>query len=227
MNQSVKTYLNTKKIKNFILGVLFPSKCIGCELKDEILCNNCVQKIKLTERETENNILAVFDYRDEIIKKAIWELKYHHKKYVGEKLGKLLYEFLIEDISDLKTIVPGRSIYVIPVPISNKKTKYRGYNQSTSIAKGFCSQSGIGIFELKDKIIFKKIDTIAQAKITNRKRRLENVHGVFDIKDKEIVKGRTIIVIDDVTTTGGTINEIIKILKKSGAKKVLGFAVAH
>jgi competence protein ComFC len=186
-----------------------------------------VQKIRIAERETENNILAVFDYRDEIIKKAIWELKYHHKKYIGEKLGKLLYEFLVEDISDLRIEVPGRSIYVIPVPISSKKIKYRGYNQSISIAKGFCNQSEPGTFELKDKIIFKKTNTIPQAKITNRKRRLENVRGVFEIKNKEIVKGRTIVVMDDVTTTGATINEIIKILKKSGAKKVIGFAVAH
>lgn len=227
MNQVMKTYLKTQKIKNFLLGMLFPIKCLGCEAKDEILCSSCIQKIRLTERETENNILAVFDYRDEVIKKAIWELKYHHKKYIGKKLGKLLYEFLIEDISDLRIDVPGRSIYVIPVPISNKKIKHRGYNQSISIAKGFCDQSEVGAFELKDKIIFKKIDTIPQAKITNRKRRLENVRGVFGIKNKETVQGRTIIVMDDVTTTGGTINEVIKILKKSGAKKVIGFAVAH
>ena len=56
---------------------------------------------------------------------------------------------------------------------------------------------------------------------------MENVRGVFEIKNPEIVKGRTIVVIDDVTTTGGTISEIIKILKKAGAKKVVGFAVAH
>ena len=83
------------------------------------------------------------------------------------------------------------------------------------------------IFELKNHIVFKKIDTLPQAKITNRKRRLENVRGVFDIKNPENIKGKTIIIIDDVTTTGGTILEIMKILKKSGAKKVIGFAVAH
>lgn len=223
----MKTYFNIKKINKFLLNILFPLRCLGCDIKDEILCNNCTQNIKSAERETENNILAVFDYRDETIKKAIWELKYHHKKYIGEKLGNLLYEYLSEDISELKMNVPERYIYVIPVPISSKKIKNRGYNQSISIARGFCNQSEPGTFQLKDNIIFKNIDTLPQAKITNRKRRLENVRGVFEIKNKNIVKGRTIIVIDDVTTTGATINEIIKILKQSGAKKVLGFAVAH
>lgn len=223
----MKWYLYIKKIKNFLLETLFPTKCLGCEEKNEILCNNCLVKISLAERETEDNILAVFDYRDPIIKKAVWELKYHHKRYIGEKLGQLLYEFLLEEISDMRTIVSGRPILVIPVPISNKKIKLRGYNQSLFIAKGFCDASEVGVFELKKDIIFKKINNIPQAKITNRKRRLENVRGVFDIKNEIVVKGRTIIVIDDVTTTGGTIGEIIKVLKKSGAKKVIGFAVAH
>jgi len=92
----MKLCLYIKQIKNFLINILFPIKCLLCEEKDEILCNNCIQKIQMAERETDKNILAVFDYRDPIIKKYIWELKYHHKKYIGEKLGQLLYEFLIE-----------------------------------------------------------------------------------------------------------------------------------
>lgn len=216
-----------QKLKNFLLEVLFPTKCLNCRNKNEILCDKCIAQIAIAERETDRNILAVFDYRNPIIKKAIWELKYHHKHYIGEKLGQLLYEYLVEDIADIKTYVSGRSILVIPVPISHKKTKLRGYNQTLAIAKGFCSFAKAGTFELKNNIVIKKVDTIPQAKITNRKRRLENVRGVFEVKNQELVKGRTIIVIDDVTTTGGTITEMMKILKKSGAKKVVGFAVAH
>lgn len=223
----MKLCLYIKQIKNIILDILFPTKCLNCHADNEILCNNCVGLLHLAERETTENILAVFDYRDEITKKAIWELKYHHKRYLGERLGQLLYEYLIEDISDLKIHVSGRSIYVIPTPISSHKHKVRGYNQALIIAKGFCNSSEKGALELKNNIIFKKIDTIPQAKITNRKKRLENIRGVFEIKNQNIIKGRTIIIIDDVTTTGGTITEIMKILKKAGAKKVIGFAVAH
>lgn len=223
----MKILLFAKQIKNLLIDLLFPIKCLGCGIKEKILCDNCILKIRLAERETDKNILAVFDYRDEIIKKAIWALKYHHKRYLGEKLGHLLYEFLIEDISDLKIQVSGRSIYVIPVPISNQKTKLRGYNQSLSIAKGFCSEAKINTFEIKNNIVFKKLNTIPQAKISSRKERLENVKGVFELKNENMIKGRTIIIIDDVTTTGGTISEIIRILKNAGAKKVIGFAVAH
>lgn len=223
----MKPSLYVNKIKNFLLDILFPIKCLGCNTKDEVLCDNCISKIRLAERETNKDIVAIFDYRDPLVKKVIWELKYHHKRYLGEKLGQLLYESLIEDVSDMKIDVAGRTLYVIPVPISNNKTKVRGYNQAKAIANGFCNQAKAGVFEIKDKIVFKKEDTLPQARITNRKRRLENVRGVFDIKNIENVKGRTIIVIDDVTTTGGTIMEVIKILKKAGAKRVVGFAVAH
>ncbi len=207
--------------------MIFPTNCVGCHEKDEILCDDCIKKLQLTNRETSKNIVAVFDYRDDVIRKAIWELKYHNKRYLGEKLGQLLYEFLIEEVSDLKTAVAGKPIIVIPTPISNKKTKVRGYNQALAIAKGFCRFANAETFELKSNLVFKNKDTAPQAKITNRKRRLENVRDVFDIKNSEIVKGRTIIIIDDVTTTGGTISEIMKVLKKAGAKKVVGFAVAH
>ena len=223
----MKIYIYINKIKNLIIDMLFPIECLGCRQKDEILCNNCISKIHRAERETDKNIIAVFDYRDEIIKKAIWSLKYHHKKYLGKRLGELLYEFLLEDISDLRIEVSGRSIFVIPVPISSKKTKVRGYNQSLSIAKGFSAQVGKNILEIKNKIIFKKIETTSQAKIMTRGERLENIKGVFELKNKEIIKGRTIIIIDDVTTTGGTINEMIKVFKNAGAKNVIGFAIAH
>lgn len=223
----MKMCLYVSKINNFLLNLLFPTKCLGCGKENEILCDICVSKIQLTDRETAKNILAVFDYRDDLIKKAIWELKYHHKRFMGEKLGQVLYESLLEEISEIKAFSPGKPILVIPVPISKQRAKLRWYNQSLFIAKGFCDKGEKEFFELNDSVVFKKRNTTPQAKITNRKERLENIKNVFEIKNEIQIKGRTIIVIDDVTTTGGTIIEISKILKNYGAKKVIGFAVAH
>ena len=134
--------------------------------------------------------------------------------------------FQINAASDMR-IYTDQSILVIPVPLSRSRGKERGYNQAEIIARGFIDASDEGIFELRGDIINKKLDTKPQARITNRTERLRNIKNVFEVKNQIDVKGRTIIVIDDVTTTGGTLNEIIKILKKSGAKKVVGFAVAH
>lgn len=220
----IKLLLN---IKDLLLNTIFPIKCIGCQKKDNVLCDECIVKIRPAERETDQNIIALFDYRDPIIKKAIWELKYHHKRYIGERLGEILYENIIDEISNIKDGFINRSLYVIPVPTSKHKTRTRGYNQAFYIAKGFCSKADKNILEIQNDLVIKTKDTIPQAKITNRTQRLKNILGVFDVKNQDKIKGRTIIVIDDVTTTGGTINEIMKILKKYKANKVIALTIAH
>lgn len=215
-----------KSIQWWVLDLMFPEVCFGCKMRGASLCDNCILKIRKTERETESSIYAVYDYRDPLIKRAIWDLKYHHRLNLGRKLGRLLYEGLLEEVSDLK-VYTGKSLIVIPVPLSRKRRKERGYNQAEIIAKGFCESGGKEVLELRTDIIKKKLETKPQARITNRNERLRNVRDVFEIINPDVIKGRTIVVIDDVTTTGGTIKEILKLLKSSGAKKVVGFAVAH
>lgn len=216
-----------KKYFNFLLEILFPSRCLGCHKRGEVICENCVDSLHLAERPTEEKILALYDYRDPLVKKAIWKLKYYHSPYLGQKLGELLYQSFLEEIELLQMFSAGSPILVVPVPISHDKRKVRGYNQSEIIARNFCKNETSNILQLKTNIIYKKANTIPQARIENRVRRLKNIKGAFEIKNKDEVKGKTIIVIDDVTTTGGTLTEMLKLLKKSGAKKVVGFAVAH
>lgn len=210
-----------------LLEILFPSRCLGCKKGGEILCENCIDGLRLAERPTEEKIMALYDYRDPLIKRAIWKLKYYHSPYLGRKLGELLYLSFLEEIQLLKIFSVGSPIYVVPVPISNDKRKVRGYNQSEIIARGFCNFADTNLFTIKKDLVYKKANTIPQARIENRNKRLKNIKGAFEIKNKEQIMGKTIIIIDDVTTTGGTLGEMIKLLKKSGAKKVVGFAVAH
>ncbi|MEI7688584.1 MAG: phosphoribosyltransferase family protein [Candidatus Nomurabacteria bacterium] len=222
-----KTIYTLRRSLNLILGILFPSRCIGCNIRGEIICSNCIDSLKLAERQTEENIIALYDYRDPLIKKAIWKLKYHHSPYLGKKFGEMLYESMLEEIDSIKTFSKGSPIFVIPIPISKNKYNKRGYNQSEIIARAFCCTKNDNIIILKTNILYKKLNTIPQARLTNRNKRLKNIKGAFEIKNSESIKGKTLIVIDDVTTTGGTMLEAIKVLKKSGAKKVVGIAVAH
>jgi competence protein ComFC len=219
--------IKIKKIISLFWEILFPSKCLGCQIKGEILCSDCIIQINRNTEILENETLAIFKYHDPLVKKLIWNLKYYQHPYLGEKIGEILYDEIIDYISDVKTYTLGSPIIVIPVPISKNKLKIRGYNQVEKIALGFCERGERGIFQLKNNIISKKIETIPQARINNRERRLKNIKGSFEIKKPGLILGKTIIVIDDVTTTGGTINEIINILKKNGAKKVIGLALAH
>lgn len=212
-----------------VLDILAPVPCVGCKKRGEIICDNCIETLRQAERETEGNIMACFDYRDEIMRKAIWSLKYYRHFSIGNKLGRLLYENMLEEISELEIYTMGSPILVIPVPISKSKNKTRGYNQAEKIARSFCNSSPKKIFELRNNIVLKIKDTLPQAKISNRNKRLKNVQGIFSINEKykNSLKSRTVLIVDDVTTTGGTITEIMKILKKNGVKKVIGLAVAH
>jgi ComF family protein len=217
--------------RNYLLDLVLPEHCLGCKLRGQALCISCLSGIRACERDMDTDIYAYFDYRDPLIKNIIWNLKYYNQRGLGVTLGNALYEGLLEEISDINAYENGKSLYVIPVPISKSRTKARGYNQAERIARGFCKsakeEKREQSFELKKDILRKKKDTLPQAQITNRTLRLQNVRGAFEIKNKEEVIGRTIIVIDDVTTTGGTLKEIMKVLKRAGAKKVVGFAVAH
>lgn len=213
-----------------IINNLLPMYCIGCKKKNEVICNNCMSHIHTAEREPARNINAIYDYRDPIIKKVVWELKYKNKKVYAEILGKNMYDEMLEEISNLNIFSRGSPILIIPVPLSNKRIKERGYNQSELIAKAMINLSSPKIMQLENNIITKDKETLPQARIINRNKRLANIKGAFKFKNenmKNYVKGKTIIIVDDVTTTGGTIHEIMKLLKDAGVKKVVGFAVAH
>lgn len=209
-----------------LLDILLPQKCLGCLKDNFILCSNCIKSIKKSTITANPDIYACFDYQDPLVKKIIWNLKYYNRFTLGKILGKELYIHLYKEIHQIQAENQNLPIYVVPVPLSKKKQRIRGYNQAKMIAEGFCS-SQKECFVLKNNLVIKTIETIPQARMHNKNRRLKNIHGAFQIKDSQIIKGKTIIIIDDVTTTGGTIEEIMKLLKKSGAKKVVGFAVAH
>jgi ComF family protein len=212
-------------IYNFIVDILFPIECIRCKKKDFYLCEECTDKIPEPTHEKLPDISACFDYQHPLVKKAIWDLKYYNKKHAAQMLGKKLSEYMTEEISELRQIHNGQRFIIIPVPLHHDRLRERGYNQAEKIARAFIQNTNADIFELRTDIISKNKDTGHQARIHNKKIRLKNMVGAFSI-NKDI-KNRIIFVIDDVTTTGATLSEIIKILKKSGAKQVIGLAVAH
>lgn len=227
-----------KKLENIIselLTIIFPDKCIFCNKKGGLLCELCIAKTRHPERDLATDIYAACDYRDPQIKKALLSLKYYKKRRLALILGGILYERLMEEISNLRIYTRGSPIVLVPIPLSKKRYKERGYNQANEIALGLkeysenCLGKNREIFEINKNLVEKWKDTKAQAKIANRNERIENIKNCFRINpEKELsIKGRTVIVIDDITTTGSTLNEVMAIIKENGAKKVVGFAVAH
>ncbi len=118
-----------------------------------------------------------------------------------------------------------KKVLVIPVPISRKRLKKRGFNQAEVLAKEILIN--LYGYELKTDIIFKIKDRTPQASIKNRSVRLKSPEGTFKVVNEKHLLGTLCIVVDDITTTGGTINEVRRMLIASGAQDVIGVTIAH
>ena len=114
---------------------------------------------------------------------------------------------------------------IVSIPISKNKLKKRGYNQAKLIARHLFNSQTDAIWG--DSILSKIKETVSQVEIKEKEKRLANIAGSFRVDKPELVKGKKIILIDDVFTTGATINEAKKVLKKAGAKKVVGVVLAR
>ncbi len=215
-----------------ILDFLFPERCLGCHKAGVILCSDCVINLP-TFREQENDfVFSTLNYQKEIVKKAVWLLKYRRKKELAKIFAGIVYENILEEIPDLKTFENFSDPILIPIPLSEKRYKERGFNQAELIAEHVSDMSATsgGRFVLEKNILKKIKDTPNQARIKDRSIRLENLKNCFSISEPEgiqKIKNRNIILIDDVITTGATLLEAKKTLEKFGAKKVYAFTVAH
>jgi len=207
------------------LDFLFPQKCLNCGIRGVIICNKCLMSFPpplILNVPNGRNTFAATSYDDEIVKKIIWLLKYKGVRTLAKPLADLIFSRLRDEMPQLLKN-PGGMV-IIPIPLSRKRLKERGYNQAELISRFLSDKMSVRF--LPD-VLYKKKDTISQVEIKDRKKRLENVKGVFAVKNPEAVKNKVVILIDDVTTTGATLNEASHILKQSGAKKVVGVVAAR
>lgn len=213
------------EIIDSILDLILPKDIAVAEIED-ISESDLLNDIPQAAEIKNDKYKALFQYKNKISKKAIWAIKYNKNKKITKKFSNLLYEFILENISDEMAFSTFANPLLIPIPMHEKNLRERGYNQSELIAKeiyiidegknfGF---SSIGLVKIRE--------TPHQSKLKNKTERLKNLTGCF-LADKEIVTGRNIILIDDVITTCTTMNEASRALKEAGAKKVMGFSIAH
>jgi competence protein ComFC len=231
-------FLNT--ILGSALDMVFPSKCIVCNKTGSLLCLECLGESRAAERESASWIFPLYDYRHPAIKKSLWFLKYRGKKTLARIFAENIYDKIMEELSDLSLLENFNDPVLIPIPLSPKRHRERGFNQSELICRELIkindlrlpAQAGHGVdMQLEKNILIKPKETEHQARIKDRQARLKNIVGSFAIKNIEkninLIKKRNIILIDDITTTGATLNEARKILSQAGARKVIAFTVAH
>ena len=218
-------------IKN-IIRLIYPPKCIFCgclvEIKSEVdICAECMGKIPFSaEGMTESllnfgnkgycdGVVYVCEYSG-IIKEALIKYKFFEKSSYFRAFAKLLTAKLN------KMVITEAFDLIISIPLHKSKEKSRGYNQSELISKVISKEINIPV---KSALLSRVKNTQAQSLLTG-KVRLSNVVGAFKVNDLSALKGKNILLIDDILTTGNTINECCKVLKGSGANRVFAAVIA-
>lgn len=171
-------------------------------------------------------LISLFSYKDKTVKLAILEVKLYGNKKIAELLGTCAFEHLTSELSDLELFHNFASPILLPIPITGKIRKKRGWNQCELIAEGLRRADKEKYLEIRTDILYKTQETGDQVG-KNRQERFENLKNCFGVKNPEKVRGRNVIILDDVMTTGATLSEAKRVLKAAGAKKVLCVAIAH
>lgn len=224
-----------KFLANTIFDFILPRFCCSCKTKlptnQDTMCESCISKIqrstsarlqrefdrKFSDKKIISNFYSPFVFeKDKELQHAIHSLKYAKKFPVGIFLGKFL-------ASEIKISRPDWKLdLIIPIPLHHLKKAERGYNQSYYIAKGV---SKILKVKASERIVKRVKYTESQTTMTLTERQ-ENISEAFKIRNKNSVKDKTILLIDDVITTGATISECGKILLEAGANKIYAASIA-
>jgi ComF family protein len=156
------------------------------------------------------------------LRELIHLLKYDGVRPAANVLGRML----AQAIAKLEPELPAGSVALIPVPLYRGRLRQRGFNQAELIARAAVKISGEDRFSLCPRALVRKRETASQIGLTSHQRR-ENLRGAFGVENSEVVNGREVLLVDDVYTTGATVSECARVLRRAGATKVRVATVAR
>ena len=196
-----------------LLDIIYPydNKCIICGVEGFLgICSKCKSEIKRVHQQEE---IMAYGYYGGVLKKLILNLKYHKSFIAGKVLADLLCQIIIEKKLSIDCICY--------VPISKDSLKKRGFNQCSVLAKNIRSILDIPVIDC-----LVKVKETKEQKLLGKEERMKNILDAFEIKNKEKLFKKNILLIDDVYTTGATINECKKNIEKCNINKIYLLTIA-
>ena len=213
------------KLKRFFLDLLFPRTCFGCKKEQTYLCQDCesILEVFYTHQRFKNpelnDLYFAVSYEKPLVKRLITQFKYQpFIKDLSQNLSQLitnhfqLIEFNNHEFKDF---------LIVPVPLYIKRLKWRGFNQAQELAKHLSEFFGIPLI---NDVLIKNKQTKLQVEISKEEAR-QNIINAFQCINEERIQNRNILLVDDIYITGSTITECARILKNSGAEKVIGAVI--
>jgi ComF family protein len=218
-----------------LIDIFLPRLCFCCKNKllpeEKSVCSICISRFKYADSarltyeyekdfRTKGYIKDFASYlvfeKDKEIQHLIHSMKYEGRFKAAVYLGGITAEALNETISSWNIDI------IIPIPLHRVKQIQRGYNQSYYIARGISRNTGK---PLHNKAVIRKKNTLSQTKMDQIQRE-QNIENAFKLKRPDIVKHKNILLVDDVITTGSTMNECGRVLLEGGAAKVFAISSA-
>ena len=211
-----------KKVINSLLDLIYRKKCYFCGKSKYSLkmCPNCYEKLEFSNFEA-NRIINGVDifcagvYTKEL-QKLIRGLKYHNQKDLAYYQAKFMYDYF-KNIS----VLQNKNFEIIAVPLHEKRIKPRKYNHMELVCEEFSKLTG---YVCNFGLIKRVKDTKPQYRLS-RTERLKNLENAFEV-DKEAYLGKTVLIMDDICTTGSTFEEMIKTLQDAGINNIVCFATS-
>ena len=223
-----------------IKNILSPKKCYSCKKEWHFLCNACESKVvdfpascfvckrqseeyKIHEKCKNNTvyydkIIIKYYYSWKYISKMVKDAKFYHKKDILTDFWAELSEHLSNNCIDIENSI------IMPVPLHFLKKWKRWYNQSEVLCESISSELNMNYYK---NILYKKKHTRQQSKLS-KKKRLHNLKNSFMVHNKyiDIIDKKQIILVDDIVSTGSTLNEISQVLKAAWARKIVCICIA-
>lgn len=219
-----------KNLKNLVLNLLFPKFCFGCKKEGLYLCQDCKSTLSVSpfhqkiRAEPLDDLYYPLGYEKPLLKNMVQNFKYQP---FARELSFPLSSLITDHFQLLDNPPPffreKSDFFLMPVPLWKKRLKWRGFNQAKEIAKEISRFLKIPLI---DNILIKKGRTLPQIKLSSEERK-ENISGSFSCRNNKAIKGKKILLVDDIYTTGSTLREAAGVLKKSGVKKVIGIVIAR
>ena len=209
------------KIFAQLLDLIYKKRCYFCRscLESVVMCSKCYDEIGLLAPKPVIYLDNVPVFSAAVYAKNVTKLiravKYHNQYELAHYQAKLMYDFW------QKTENAGKNFLIVPVPLHKKRLKKRKYNHMSLVAAEFAKMSG---YEVNEGLITRIKDTKAQYKLTKEERKA-NLHNAFKA-DKSIYNGESLLIIDDILTTGSTMHEIVTEFQRNGINNITCFTTS-
>lgn len=224
------------KVWQIILEILFPSICLSCRIylrdkagREDLLCSQCFGSIKIYSNifmpDPRFDLIALGPYENKALKELIHYFKYNGFLGAQAPLEKLIIKWLNAN-RELVSIILGSRSLVVPIPLHKSRLRKRGFNQAELIAGILSKHLNLPL----EKNLLERIrDTKSQIKMSGIKERRENVKNSIDIRwgrGSLLSQYQGVILVDDIYTSGSTVKDAVKALRRAGAKNITAFVVA-